>query len=50
MSSTNKESWRRGDERAAALFRQLAARGYALSSVEQIVTGDTTPAEAAGLA
>ncbi|MDQ1082501.1 MULTISPECIES: ParB/RepB/Spo0J family partition protein [Microbacterium] len=49
-SNTSKESWRRGDERAAALFRQLAAWGYTLSPVEQIVTGDTTPAEAAGLA
>ncbi len=49
-AGTSKESWRRGDERAAALFRQLAAWGYALSPVEQIVTGDTTPAEAAGLA
>lgn len=49
-SNTSKESWRRGDERAAAFFRQLAAWGYALSPVEQIVTGDTTPAEAAGLA
>ncbi|SOE05925.1 hypothetical protein SAMN06295924_1191, partial [Rathayibacter rathayi NCPPB 2980 = VKM Ac-1601] len=28
---------------------QLAAWGYALSPVEQIVTGNTTPADAAGL-
>ncbi|NRG43106.1 ParB/RepB/Spo0J family partition protein [Rathayibacter sp. VKM Ac-2835] len=48
-ANTSKESWRRGDERAAAHFRQLAAWGYALSPVEQVVTGDTTPAEAAGL-
>jgi ParB family chromosome partitioning protein len=41
-SLTSKESWRRGDERAAAHFRQLAAWGYTLSPVEQIVTGDTT--------
>lgn len=48
-ANTSKESWRRGDERAAAHFRQLAAWGYTLSPVEQIVTGDTTPADAAGL-
>ena len=48
-ANTSKESWRRGDERAAAHFRQLAAWGYALSPVEQVVTGDATPAEAAGL-
>ncbi|PPF18077.1 ParB/RepB/Spo0J family partition protein [Rathayibacter rathayi] len=48
-ANTSKESWRRGDERTAAHFRQLAAWGYALSPVEQIVTGNTTPADAAGL-
>ncbi|KQQ09609.1 ParB/RepB/Spo0J family partition protein [Rathayibacter sp. Leaf296] len=46
---TSKESWRRGDERTAEHFRQLAAWGYALSPVEQVVTGDSTPADAAGL-
>lgn len=48
-ANTSKESWRRGDERAAAHFRQLATWGYALSPVEQVVTGDTTAADAAGL-
>ncbi|MCM6761137.1 ParB/RepB/Spo0J family partition protein [Rathayibacter sp. ZW T2_19] len=48
-SNTSKETWRRGDERAAAYLRQLAAWGYTLSPVEQVVTGDTTAAEAAGL-
>ncbi|PPI12785.1 hypothetical protein C5D04_11275 [Rathayibacter sp. AY1D2] len=48
-ANTSKESWRRGDERAAAHFRQLAAWGYALSPVEQVVTGDTTAADAASL-
>ncbi|PPH80024.1 chromosome partitioning protein, partial [Rathayibacter sp. AY1D5] len=46
---TSKESWRRGDERTAEHFRQLAAWGYALPPVEQVVTGDSTPADAAGL-
>ncbi|PPH41948.1 hypothetical protein C5C86_05945 [Rathayibacter sp. AY1E4] len=45
-ANTSKESWRRGDERAAAHFRQLAAWGYALSPVEQVITGDTTAADA----
>ncbi|PPG79306.1 chromosome partitioning protein [Rathayibacter sp. AY1D2] len=48
-ANTSKESWRRGDARAAAHFRQLAAWGYALSPVEQVVTGDTTAADAADL-
>ncbi|MCJ1697933.1 ParB/RepB/Spo0J family partition protein [Rathayibacter caricis] len=48
-SNTSKETWRRGDERAAAYLRQLAAWGYTLSPVEQVVTGDTTAADAAGL-
>ncbi|NQX10369.1 ParB/RepB/Spo0J family partition protein [Microbacteriaceae bacterium VKM Ac-2855] len=48
-ANTSKESWRRGDERASAYFRQLAAWGYDLSPVEQIVTGDTTAADAAGV-
>lgn len=48
-SATSKESWRRGDERAAVHFRQLAAWGYSLAPVEQIVTGDTTASDAAGL-
>lgn len=48
-ANTSKESWRRGDERTAVYFRQLAAWGYDLSPVEQIVTGDVTPADAAGL-
>ncbi|QHF21647.1 hypothetical protein GTU71_12940 [Rathayibacter sp. VKM Ac-2762] len=48
-ANTSKESCRRGDERAAAHFRQLAAWGYALSPVEQVVTGDTTAADAASL-
>ncbi|PPG89006.1 chromosome partitioning protein [Rathayibacter sp. AY1F3] len=48
-ANTSKESWRRGDERAAAHFRQLAAWGYALSPVEQVVTGESTPANAAGI-
>ncbi|PPH33545.1 MULTISPECIES: hypothetical protein [unclassified Rathayibacter] len=46
---TSKESWRRGDERTAEHFRQLAAWGYVLSPVEQVVTGDSTPADTAGL-
>ncbi|PPG60448.1 hypothetical protein C5C69_08635, partial [Rathayibacter sp. AY1C7] len=40
-ANTNKESWRQGDERAAAHLRQLAAWYYALSPV---VAGDTTAA------
>ncbi|KQP96157.1 MULTISPECIES: ParB/RepB/Spo0J family partition protein [unclassified Rathayibacter] len=48
-ANTSKESWRRGDERAAAHFRQLAAWGYALSPVEQVVTGESTPANTAGI-
>ncbi|ROP49784.1 hypothetical protein EDF44_2057 [Rathayibacter sp. PhB185] len=48
-ANTSKESWSRGDECAAAHFRQLAAWEYALPPVEQVVTGDTTAADAAGL-
>ncbi|TDX81580.1 hypothetical protein EDF35_1250 [Rathayibacter sp. PhB151] len=48
-ANTSKESWRRGDERAAAHFCQLATWGYALSPVKQVVTGDTTAADAADL-
>ncbi|KQQ18686.1 hypothetical protein ASF48_17345 [Rathayibacter sp. Leaf299] len=48
-SRTSKEAWRYGDAHAAAHFRQLATWGYPLSPVEQVVTGDTTAADAAGL-
>ncbi|WP_091478796.1 hypothetical protein [Microbacterium azadirachtae] len=51
-SVTSKESWRYPTATDAAYLTQLAAWGYSLSDVEQIVTGATlaepTDAEAAG--
>lgn len=49
-SSTSKNTWRHPDEASRAYFRQLAAWGYALSEVENIlaelpVVADSTTAE-----
>jgi len=37
-SGTSRNTWRSPDKNDAAYFRQLAAWGYTLSEVEQIVT------------
>ncbi len=39
-AATHQGNWRYGDGQAAAYLRQLAAWGYTLSPVEQVVTGD----------
>jgi ParB family chromosome partitioning protein len=40
-SATSKETWRHPSAAMATYFRQLAAWGYALSEVEQLVTADS---------
>lgn len=44
-AATGKHTWRNPDPAARRYFRQLAAWGYTLSDVEQLIIIDETPAE-----